>query len=407
MRSQQLSREAAQQQAVEEDASGRQPLPGFLCNPRLRLLFFGGKGGTGKTTSASSAALLLARAVPERQVLVMSTDPAHSLGDSLNQPVGPSIVPVRGAANLSAMEVDPPLLLEAFKHKHGKHLKKMAAGTVFSNQADIRDFLSFRLPGMEDLMVFASVAEYLQRGVPHDPLPPTRCDLIVMDTAPTGHTLRLLEMPQKSSRWVALFKRSFNKYYRTSAGLQSLGLFAIPGHERGAPGVPEFLNRLMEDIKFTGELLADRERCEFVMVTIPEEMGVAETVRLAGALDRQGIAARNVIVNCVRSNLNCPLCRSQAEGQQAYLKQIEEQFAAHRLVKVPLFAGEIRGQEALGGYGLALAGRDGSGHNALAPQSSTDPRMATSDSVSVRVELAELAKKRYLIFGGKGGVGKT
>ena len=406
MNVQQLSG-VAEQQVVEQDSSGKQPLPSFLCNPCLQLLFFGGKGGTGKTTSAAAAALLLANAVPDRQVLIISTDPAHSVGDSLDQPVGRKIVPVRGLANLSAVEVDPASLLKAFKEKNGKYLKQMAAGTVFSNQADIRDFLSFRLPGMEDLMVFQAVAEYLHRGVPHDPLPSTRCDLIVIDTAPTGHTLRLLAMPEKFTRWVALFKRSFNKYHRTSTGLQGLGLFAIPGHERGAPGVPNFLDQLMKDIEFIGELLAERERCEFVVVAIPEEMGVAETARLAGALDRQGIAAENVVINRVRSSLDCTFCRSQAEGQVAYLKQIEEQFAPRRILKVPLFPGEIRGQEALARYGLVLAGRNGSRLDPLPAQPRAAQQAAMSDSISAPVELEEIAKKRFLIFGGKGGVGKT
>ena len=394
-------------QATEPDSSGNHSLPSFLCNPRLQLLFFGGKGGVGKTTSAAATALLLAKAIPERQVLIVSTDPAHSLGDSLDQPVGGEIVPVRRVPNLSAVEVDPRSLLATFKEKSKKHLKRMAAGTVFSNQADIRDFLSFRLPGMEDLMIFASVAEYLQRGIPHDPLPPTRCDLIVIDTAPTGHTLRLLAMPEKFARWVALFKRSFDKYHRASAGLQSLGLFNVAGNERGGPGVPKFLNRLMKDIEFVGELLVDPECCEFVMVTIPEEMGVAETARLAGVLDRQSIAANNLIVNRVRASLECSFCRSHAEAQLTYVKQLEEQFPSRRVLNVPLFSEEIRGPEGLARYGLALAHRNGSCHETSVAHSIAARPGAASDAMSARVEFKGEAKKRFLIFGGKGGVGKT
>ncbi len=395
------------QQVVEQASGGKHPLPSFLSNPHLQLLFVGGKGGVGKTTSAAATALLLAKAVPERQVVIMSTDPAHSLGDSLDQPVGRKVVSVDGFPNLSAVEVDPPSLLALFKNRYGKYLTQMARGTVFSNQADIRDFLSFRLPGMDGLMIFQAVAEYLQRGVPHDPLPSTRCDLIVVDTAPTGHTLRLLAMPEKFTRWVELLRRSFNKYHRTSAGLQSLGLFKIPGQERGAPGVPKFLKRLKEDVDFVQGLMLDSERCEFVMVTIPEEMAIAETTRLAGVLARQGVAAENVVANRVRANLDCPFCRSQAEGQVAYLKQIEEQFAPRRILRVPLFSEEIRGQEALVRYGVVLAGRNGSQHDALAAQPTGAAKGELSDSVSVRVELTEIAKKRFLIFGGKGGVGKT
>ncbi len=407
MSAQALLAEATQQQAVQQDSGGKQAMPSFLSAPSLKLLFFGGKGGTGKTTSSAATALRLVQAMPDRQVLIMSTDPAHSLGDSLDQSVGPNIVRVRGVPNLSAVEIDPPSLLATFKRKYGKHLKQMAAGTVFSNQADIRDFLTFRLPGMEDLMIFAAVAEYLQRGIPHDPLPSTRCNLVVIDTAPTGHTLRLLTMPEKYAHWVTLFKRLFSKYYRASAGLQGLGLFSIPGQERGGRGVPQFLSKLIKQMEFVGKLLTDPARCEFVMVTIPEEMGVAETVRLARALDRQGIAADNVIVNRVRrADPDCPFCRSQAEGQTPYLKQIQEQFAPRRILQVPLFPEEIRGQEALMRYGQVLVGENDS-VQPMPPQPAGPNRVSASGSIVPPSELAVEAGKRFLIFAGKGGVGKT
>jgi len=94
-----------------------QMAPGFLHNQKIDFLMFGGKGGVGKTTSAVTSALYLAGKRPEQRILVVSTDPAHSLSDSLSQEIGDNITPIAGVDNLFALEIDAPKRMEELKTK--------------------------------------------------------------------------------------------------------------------------------------------------------------------------------------------------------------------------------------------------------------------------------------------------
>jgi arsenite/tail-anchored protein-transporting ATPase len=129
--------------------------PSFLEN-NLRFVLFGGKGGVGKTTSAIACALHLADQNPSKKILIVSTDPAHSIGDSLNQPIGDQTVPVHGVANLFAREANAERRLAEFKRKNGPILAKIAERGTYFDQDDIRGFLELSLPGMDEFMAVVS-----------------------------------------------------------------------------------------------------------------------------------------------------------------------------------------------------------------------------------------------------------
>ena len=173
-------------------------LPSFLRNKNLKLAIFGGKGGTGKTTSALASALGLAWLYPRKKILLISTDPAHSIGDSLGRHIGTHKVGVDGVPNLKALEIEPTPLLEDFKKKHQKEINEVIKRAGFYAQISIKEFLSFSLPGMEDMMVFLYVADMLK----YTWYQPREADVIVLDTAPSGHTLRLLDMPRMMDEWM-------------------------------------------------------------------------------------------------------------------------------------------------------------------------------------------------------------
>ena len=103
----------------------KQAAPSFVVNGELKLILFGGKGGVGKTTASAATAVHLARRNPEKRILVVSTDPAHSLGDSLDCPLGGQIVPIKGVDNLWGLEVDAPALKEDYYQKHKGAMKKI------------------------------------------------------------------------------------------------------------------------------------------------------------------------------------------------------------------------------------------------------------------------------------------
>ena len=147
----------------------------FLEDSGLRLLFFGGKGGVGKTTCAAAAALRYASRSPQGSYLLVSTDPAHSLADSLGDFQPPH--------NLTVLEFNAQNSVDTFKAKHRSKFAEIAARGTFLDEEDIRRLLDLSLPGLDELMALLSIAESAESRV---------YDLIVVDTAPTGHTLRLL-----------------------------------------------------------------------------------------------------------------------------------------------------------------------------------------------------------------------
>jgi len=173
-------------------------LPTFLSNKNLKLIIFGGKGGTGKTTSALASALSLAWLYPSKKILLISSDPAHSVGDSIGLAIGAKKMRVNGVPNLEALEIEPVPLLEVFKKKHEKEINEIIQRAGFYGQINIKEFLSFSLPGMEEMMIFLHMADKYKHTWDH----PQEADIIVLDTAPTGHTLRLLEMPGMMDEWM-------------------------------------------------------------------------------------------------------------------------------------------------------------------------------------------------------------
>ncbi|MEK6655559.1 MAG: ArsA family ATPase, partial [Thermodesulfobacteriota bacterium] len=159
--------------------------PAFLADEDLRILLFGGKGGVGKTTAAAATALDRAIRHPKRSLLLVSTDPAHSLQDSLSGTTPPS--------NLKVMELDAHAYLADFKQKNRQRLMEIASRGTFLDEEDINRFLELSLPGIDELMAFLEISRWVTEGT---------YDGIIMDTAPTGHTLRLLEMPDLIRKWL-------------------------------------------------------------------------------------------------------------------------------------------------------------------------------------------------------------
>ncbi|MBU4511448.1 ArsA family ATPase, partial [bacterium] len=373
-------------------------VPSFLKNEKLRLVIFGGKGGTGKTTSSCATGMYLARMYPEKKFLVASSDPAHSLGDSFDCPVGSSIMPVNGVDNLWAIEMDPDILLEKFKKRYKLSIENFSKMSFSTGQIDIRDFLGFKLPGMQEMTILLEIVNLLKFGVfrTHE------YDLVIWDTAPTGHTLRLLELPDKILKWIEVFETSFLRYNRVATGAAMIG-FKIPGRVSPKGNVRKFMDTLSKELKEARTILKDEEKCEFNPVTIPEELSIAETGRLLTALREEGIPVRNIIVNRVQNEKICAFCSTRGKGQENYLKKVDEKFNSCNIVRLPVFSNEVRGKERLLNFGEFLSGN---GTQYLPPSVSLSLRGEDNFKPGM---LSEVLNKdlQFVIFGGKGGVGKT
>jgi arsenite/tail-anchored protein-transporting ATPase len=298
---------------AEEAAGPWEPLAwlGAVAPPGIGLLLFGGKGGVGKTTCAAAAALAAARAAPERGVLLLSTDPAHSVADVLGVALGDVARPVPGApASFRARELDAGAAFAARKERYREALERAFSGIsgrsggagydVPFDRAVLERLLEATPPGLDELVALSELAELTALpGAGKEACGgPAEGPLVVVDTAPAGHTLRLLELPALALEWDHALLALLLKY-------------------KDAVGLPadwaEELLELARELKRLRALLGDAGRCRFVIVTRAGELPRRQTRRLAEALDRLRIAAPVVIFNALPVG-ECARCR-RARGR--------------------------------------------------------------------------------------------
>lgn len=360
-------------------------LPSFLQNQYLQLILFGGKGGGGKTTAAAATAVYLAQLERERRILVVSTDPAHSLGDGFDCSIGNKVTPIGNRDNLWALEIDAPKLLQNYMRKNDKVIKKIAGRGTYFDEEDIANFFSLSLPGMDEVMAVIEIANILRVE---------QYDLVILDTAPTGHTIRLLALPEQMEKWVQIMDMMMEKHRYMSKH--------FTGKYR-KDECDEFLEEQRKDVQRVKLLLKDSQVTEFVPVTIPEPMSIDETEKLIACLKDYGISVKNVIVNRLAGEEECVFCRSRKIDQEQFIREIEEKFAAYNLIKVPLLPFEIRRIKRLTYYAEILS----VGDHQYPPTSSVESFSEIFPATTAN--MSDLLQKdvQFILIGGKGGVGKT
>jgi arsenite-transporting ATPase len=268
-----------------------------LAGTETRLLMFGGKGGVGKTTCAAAAALAAAQSQPARRVLLLSTDPAHSLGDALGCSLSdePRTVP-GGPKNLVARELDAAHRFATIRQRYAEAIESLFDRITRGSAVDaghdrvvMRDLMDLAPPGIDELAGIADVTDTLTTKSPG-----TRVDLLVMDMAPSGHALRLLETPALVQDWAKVLMSILLKY-QTVVGIGELG---------------ELLLRLSQGLGRLRELLRDPARTRFVAVTRAAALPRAETLRLVRRLARMRIPVNGVLINAVGRG-TCARCRRE------------------------------------------------------------------------------------------------
>ena len=288
-----------------------------------RVLFFGGKGGVGKTTCASAMALAASRA--GKRVLLVSTDPAHSTSDMFERPIGPEPVPL--LPNLHGLEIDGAFetgrYVKAVKEQisglFGHHIQKEA-----SRQID----LAASMPGAEEMALFDRIGA-LVRGEDD------RFDLIVFDTAPTGHTLRLIRMPELMEAWIRALSRSRR------------AMLGIEQDDATDPVMISLAGRLEHLREFRARLLSPRV-CAFVLVLVAERLPIEETARAIEQLNEAGVNIGGLVINRVLPATSPdPFLRSRHDQEQIYLDEIDRRFAAHLKVRVPQLPSDVHGVQTL------------------------------------------------------------
>lgn len=296
----------------------------------LKLILFGGKGGVGKTTFASSAGVYLAG--KGKKTLLVSTDPAHSLSDSLGTQIGGAIKNA-GVAGLDALEINAEKEFSAFKAQYDRQLRGLFETSSYLDSEDVDAILSQQLPGMDEVMGLKRVIELVREG---------EYDKYVVDTAPTGHALRLLHLPELLDQWIKAVSKIRWKYrYMVTR---------FSGSYR-PDAADDLLVSMKKWVIHMGEALKDQRLCEFIAVTIPEAMAVEETARLIDSIRRYGIRIRHLIINNIFPMDSCAFCAEKRKGQERYIRAMKERFSFSgfelNVVEIPLQPNEIRGIEAL------------------------------------------------------------
>jgi len=355
--------------------------PEFLKNKDLKLILFGGKGGSGKTTSAAAAALYLVKTT-KKKILIVSTDPAPSLGDSFDVEIGNKITQIKD--RLWAIEFDAKELAEDFRKKNLEAIKTLVERGTYLTQEDIEVFENLAIPGMDEMMAIIKIAELLNTKA---------YDLIILDTAPTGHTKVLLSLPKAMESWLKVM------------GLMQEKHQFLMKHWRGKYVKDEadiFLEDSRTDVTGVKNLLKNPDLTEFVPVTIPEPMSILEIEGLIEYLDGLGINVENIIANQILFPGECEFCKKRAEIQEKHIKLIDEKFKRFQILKMPLFPKEIRGEKDLLEYAEILFGEKEcqlSIPKKALPKFSALPKGGMTDFLSEDLN--------FVICGGKGGVGKT
>ncbi len=293
-----------------------------------RILFFGGKGGVGKTTCAAAFALAASRA--GRRTLLVSTDPAHSTSDVLETPLGPAereILP-----GLAGLEIDAAREARRYVDEAKARMSGLFGPAVLAEAARQIE-LTLSMPGVADLAVFDRMSDLvLARAGAYD--------LVVFDTAPTGHALQMLRMPELLSSWVAALTR------RRREGLDARAIAAgsdAPASQ-GPDPVLELLEARSARLSALRAELARTDRVAFVLVLIPERLPLEESVRTAHELSEAGIAIGGVIVNRVLPEVaSGEYFQARKAQERVYLEEIARRMPPVPRVLVPQLESDVHG----------------------------------------------------------------
>jgi len=306
-------------------------------NGKTNFIFVGGKGGVGKTSVSAATALWLAK--QGQKTLIVSTDPAHSLSDSLEVPINP--YPTQVDENLFAVEIDPDKAMEDKKIQ--LEAQKVTASPdsfmgldMLSEQLD----LASSSPGADEVAAFEVFLTVMTTN---------EYDFVIFDTAPTGHTLRFLSFPELMDSWVGKMMKMKSKLGSATSALKSVIPFLDGDNDITSTAELEETKKKIDEAK---EVLSDPDRTTFKMVVIPEEMAIYESERAIDALDKYEIKVDSIIVNQIMPDVDdCDFCHSRNKFQQKRIALVNQKFTDQVIVEIQLFKDEIKGKSKL--YDLA------------------------------------------------------
>ena len=333
-----------------------------------KYIFFSGKGGVGKTTMASATAIYYA--LKGKKTLIITTDPASNLEDVFEQEIGHKVTPIRNINNLYAMEIDPDEATKEYKERIIAPFREMMPEDVIASiDEQLSGPCTTEIASFDRFIDFMHTQEY---------------DVVVFDTAPTGHTIRLLELPV-----------DWSKHIQESA----------KGTGQTCLGPVQTIQDAKEKYDKATEVLRDPEKTKFVFVMRPDDLSLYETIRASKELETIGVRSSEIIINGILPAEVCEIdfFKRKYEAQQKVIREIEKTFASPKRY-VYLRDTDIKGIEGLKSIGEELY--EGIRHKTKKEMvlEKQDPDIPLPDLEKLWLPSKET---KALFFTGKGGVGKT
>ncbi|MCG7333136.1 ArsA family ATPase [Salinicoccus roseus] len=288
-----------------------------------KILFIGGKGGVGKSTSAAAIAWQLAKS--GKKTLLVSTDPAHNLGHIFSRDIGGETVKI--ADNLHALEIDP----EHETKKYIDSVKENIKGTV---QSSMIEEVNRQLdtaqasPGADESALFDKLVSIIleEEG---------EYDHLVFDTAPTGHSIRLLTLPELMGVWI---EGLLKKRQKTNENYTQL----LNDGEPVEDPIYDVLLTRQNRFSRAREIMLESGKTGFIFVLNPERLPILETKKAVGLLDKYHLHVKTLIINKVLpDDADGTFLAQRREYEQRYLKEIEDTFPDQNLIRVPLLPHDI------------------------------------------------------------------
>ncbi|MGE5416028.1 MAG: ArsA family ATPase [Acidobacteriota bacterium] len=293
----------------------------------MRVIVYTGKGGVGKTSIAAATALKSAQL--GYKTIILSTDAAHSLGDSFNVPL--SNEPQRIARNLWGQEIQALYQME----RRWEKIQRYVEHFLESQGLEISVEELMVLPGIEELLNLLEILRHIDEG---------KYEVIVVDCAPSGQTLRLLSYPDLARWWLEKFfpiQRTAVKVLRPVA--QPLLKMPLPSDD-----VLVAIADIVRELERMQQVLTDHETTSVRVVMNPEKMVIDETRRNFTYLNLFGFATDAVIINrLIPANVKSQYFAAWKEIQEKHTATIEESFSPVPIFKVPLLEHEVVGLAAL------------------------------------------------------------
>ncbi|WP_068672552.1 ArsA family ATPase [Oceanobacillus sp. Castelsardo] len=294
-----------------------------------RIIFIGGKGGVGKSTTA--AAIAWKSANSGFKTLLVSTDPAHNLGDIFNKKIGGETT--RVFENLFALEIDPEIETTKYINQVKENIKGTVNATMMQEVHRQLDTAKAS-PGADEAALFDKIiAVILEES--HS------FDKIIFDTAPTGHTIRLLSLPELMGIWIeGLLKRR----KKTNDNYTQL----LNDGEPIEDPIYDVLKERKDRFQKAREVLLDRKNTGFIFVLNAERLPILETKKAIDLLDKYHLHVKTVVVNKILPEIaDGEFLQQRKEYEKQYLTQIKETFKQQQLILVPLFANDITNKQQL------------------------------------------------------------